>query len=97
MSAATVSERVRKIVSNLVLKPGTDRNWQMEEIEHTHKIGKWDEPGFGPDLGEDSLDRVEMVMNIEDEFAIEISDQDATEWKTIGDVVEYLEKKLAVP
>jgi len=45
------------------------------------------------DLGADSLDAVELIMAIEDEFDISISDEVAQEMKTVKDIVEYLEKK----
>ena len=43
------------------------------------------------DLGADSLDIVEIVMALEEEFDIEISDDEAEQAKTVGDVVNYLE------
>jgi len=46
------------------------------------------------DLGADSLDEVEIVMAIEEEFGIEISDEDAMKIKTVGEAVDYLEKRL---
>jgi acyl carrier protein len=48
---------------------------------------------FTEDLGADSLDVVELVMAFEDEFGIEIPDEDVSEIKTIGDVVNYIQKK----
>jgi acyl carrier protein len=42
------------------------------------------------DLGADSLDRVELVMVIEDGFDMEIADEDSEQWKTFGDVVWYV-------
>jgi acyl carrier protein len=42
------------------------------------------------DLGADSLDIVEMVMEIEDEFGIEVDDEDAESIVTVGDAVAYL-------
>ncbi len=44
------------------------------------------------DLGADSLDVVEMLMSVEDEFGIEIPDEAIEDLKTIGNVVEYIEK-----
>ena len=49
---------------------------------------------FVEDLGADSLDTVELVMALEEEFSIEISDEDAEKAKTVGDVVEYIDKKI---
>lgn len=42
-------------------------------------------------LGADSLDRVEIVMNLEDHFSIEINDEMAEKLNTIGDVIHYIE------
>ena len=44
------------------------------------------------DLGADSLDVVDLVMTLEDEFDMEIPDEDITEVRTVGDVVKYLEE-----
>jgi acyl carrier protein len=46
------------------------------------------------DLGADSLDLVEMLMAIEDNLGIVVSDDDAAEFKTVGDVAAYLEKAV---
>ena len=43
------------------------------------------------DLGADSLDVVELVMSVEDEFGLSISDEDAAELTTVGKLVEYNE------
>ncbi len=48
---------------------------------------------FVDDLGADSLDTVEMVMAFEEEFSIEIPDEDAEKIKTVHDAVEYIQKK----
>lgn len=47
---------------------------------------------FVDDLGADSLDTVEMVMAFEEEFAIDISDEDAEQMTTVGDAIAYIEK-----
>jgi len=47
---------------------------------------------FVDDLGADSLDIVELIMAFEEEFDIEIPDEDAEKMKTIGDAVKYLSK-----
>ncbi len=48
---------------------------------------------FTEDLGADSLDVVELVMALEDEFGIEIPDEEVGEIKTVGDAVNYISKK----
>lgn len=47
------------------------------------------------DLDADSLDAVEIMMALEDEFGVEIPDEDAENFKNIGDILKYLEKDLA--
>ena len=47
---------------------------------------------FGEDLDADSLDLVELVMALEEEFEIEIPDEDAEKIKTVKDATEYIEK-----
>ncbi len=51
------------------------------------------EASFVDDLGADSLDTVEMVMAFEEEFGIEIPDEDAEKIRTVGDAVEYIKQK----
>ena len=48
------------------------------------------EAKFIEDLGADSLDIVELVMALEEEFSIEIPDEDADKLKTVGDAMNYL-------
>lgn len=48
------------------------------------------EATFKDDLGADSLDIVELIMELEDEFDTEISDEDAEKISTVGDVVTYI-------
>jgi acyl carrier protein len=50
------------------------------------------EAHFIDDLGADSLDTVELVMALEEEFGIEISDEDAEKIQTVGDVAKYIDK-----
>ena len=51
-----------------------------------------DEAHFVNDLGADSLDTVELIMEFEEEFGIEIPDDDAEKITTVGSAVEYIEK-----
>ncbi len=51
-----------------------------------------EESTFVDDLEADSLDIVELIMNIEEEFEIEIPDADAEKIVTVGDVVKYIEE-----
>jgi acyl carrier protein len=51
------------------------------------------EASFKDDLGADSLDVVELVMELEDEFDLEISDDDAEKIATVGDAVNYIKAK----
>ena len=46
------------------------------------------------DLEADSLDAVEIIMAIEDEFDIEIPDDDAEKFQNVGDIVRYVEEKV---
>mmetsp|Transcript_26050 Transcript_26050/g.62553 ORF Transcript_26050/g.62553 Transcript_26050/m.62553 type:complete len:125 (-) Transcript_26050:366-740(-) len=72
---AEVQERVLTVIKNFdKVDPG--------------KVGP--ESKFGDDLGLDSLDAVEVVMAIEDEFAIEIPDAEADRIAGVGDAVEYI-------
>ena len=49
------------------------------------------EARLAEDLGADSIDAVELIMNIEDEFEIQVSDEEAQNIKTVGDLVRYIE------
>ena len=53
------------------------------------------EASFIDDLGADSLDIVELVMALEEEFDIEIPDSDAEKVATVGDVVDYIKDHVA--
>lgn len=52
------------------------------------------EASFIDDLGADSLDIVELVMTMEEEFDLEIPDEDAEKIKTVADVVNYIKSKV---
>ena len=60
----------------------------VSESEITEKAN------FVSDLGADSLDVVELVMEIEKKFDIQIPDHDAETFKTVGDAVDYIAGKL---
>ena len=59
---------------------------QVDESEVTP------EAHFIDDLGADSLDTVELVMALEEEYGIEISDEDAEKIQTVGDVMSYIDE-----
>jgi acyl carrier protein len=76
---ATIEKRVKEmIVENLGLDP------EKVTIESS----------FVEDLGADSLDTVELVMAFEEEFGIEIPDDDAEKLTMVGKAIDYLESKL---
>ncbi|MBI5359507.1 MAG: acyl carrier protein [Planctomycetes bacterium] len=52
------------------------------------------ETSFVNDLGADSLDQVELIMLMEDDFGISIPDEEAEKIKTVGDAVKYIEGNL---
>ncbi len=76
---ASVAERVKHIIVN---KLG------VEESQITN------EASFTNDLGADSLDTVELIMEFEREFNISIDDSEAEKIQTVGNAVNYLETKV---
>lgn len=46
------------------------------------------------DLGLDSLDQVELIMEMEKQFSLKIDDEDAAQIKTVGDILNYVDKKV---
>lgn len=77
---SAISEKITKII---VDKLG------VEESEVTS------EANFTTDLGADSLDTVELIMEFEKEFEISIPDESAEKIQTVGDAIEYLESQVA--
>lgn len=55
------------------------------------------ESSFVDDLGADSLDVVELVMALEEEFGVEIPDEDAEKIATVGEAVKYIEAHMSEP
>ena len=53
------------------------------------------EANFIEDLGADSLDTVELIMEFEQEFDVEIQDEDANKIQTVGDAISYIKEKMA--
>ena len=54
------------------------------------------EASFVDDLGADSLDTVELIMALEEEFEIDIPDEDAGNIKTVGEIIKYIEDKTRI-
>jgi len=52
------------------------------------------EASFVEDLGADSLDTVELVMAFEEEFGVDIPDEDAEQMRTVGDAITYLKAQM---
>jgi acyl carrier protein len=72
---ASIAERVKQLVAEQL---------GVEEDQVT------EEASFMDDLGADSLDTVELVMALEEEFDIEISDEDAEKVQTVQDAIDYI-------
>jgi len=79
--SGTLADQVKDIVAD---KLGVDR----EKVK--------DEATFIGDLGADSLDMVELLMSLEDQFKIQIPDEEAEGIKTVGDAIAYIHKHAAV-
>ena len=78
--AKTIEERVKDVI---VAQLGVD----AAEVKP--------ESSFIDDLGADSLDTVELVMALEEEFGVEIPDEDAEKVRTVGDTISYIKGKSA--
>ncbi len=76
---ATVSERLSKIIVEQL---------GVEESEVVPSAS------FTEDLNADSLDLVELIMSLEEEFKLQISDEDAEKITTVGEAEEYIEEHL---
>ena len=78
--AEAVADRVRAIIAEQL-------GVKIEEVT--------DSASFIEDLGADSLDTVELVMALEEEFGIEIPDEDAEKMTSVGEAIKYIEAKAA--
>jgi len=76
--AEAVADRVRAIIAEQL-------GVKLEEVT----VGA----SFIEDLGADSLDTVELVMALEEEFGIEIPDEDAEKMSSVGEAIKYIEAK----
>ncbi len=74
----SVEERIRGIIAKQL-------EVQLEEVIP--------EASFADDLGSDSLDLVELVMAMEEEFGVEISDEEAERIQTVQDAINFIEER----
>ncbi len=72
------SEKIKELIAKQLNKP-------VSEITDEKEVVK--------DLGADSLDVMEMLMNLEEEFNITVPEEDAVNIKTVGDIVKLIESK----
>ena len=77
------SEEIFEKIKNIIIE-------QLQVSETTVT----EEASFIDDLGADSLDLVELIMALEEEFGIEIPDADAEKVVTVGDVVSYIKENV---
>ena len=77
---ADIGQKVKSIIAEQL-------GVKIEEVTET--------ASFVDDLGADSLDTVELVMALEEEFGIEIPDEDAEKMSNVGEAVRYVEDKAA--
>ncbi|CAN5368456.1 acyl carrier protein [soil metagenome] len=77
---ASVYERLQSIVAEQL---GVEPDQVVREAE------------FVQDLNADSLDMVELVMSLEEEFGVEISDDEVENIRTVGDAVDYIDEHAA--
>ncbi len=76
---ASVEEKVKKIIC------------EQLDVDEEDVVP---EASFVDDLGADSLDQVELIMAMEEEFGISIPDEDAEKIVTVQDAIDYIEKAL---
>ncbi|MBN1684004.1 MAG: acyl carrier protein [Gammaproteobacteria bacterium] len=76
----TVADRVKRIIAEQL-------GIKIEEVK--------DDASFVEDLGADSLDTVELVMALEEEFGTEIPDEEAEKISTVRDAIDYIDERVA--
>ncbi|MFA7291858.1 MAG: acyl carrier protein [Rhodocyclaceae bacterium] len=81
-----MSETQRRVIQTMAEQLGLD----MDTV-----AAQWPSGDFRGNLYLDSLDEIELVMALEDEFAIEIQDAEAEKWRTLADVVAHIENAAA--
>ncbi len=79
MNREDIEVKVKQIVSDLLARP-------VEEIQNVHS--------FDSDLQADSLDAVEIIMHIEDEFNLNIPDEEADKFVTVESVINYINGRI---
>lgn len=72
-------EKVRSIIAEKL-------NVEQDEIKL--------ESSIVDDLGADSIDLIELIMNLEEEYGVSISDEEAVKLKTVGDVVDFINSQV---
>jgi acyl carrier protein len=77
MDQGSIEDRMRKIIAEQL---GVDESQVVPSAS------------FEEDLNADSLDLVELIMSLEEEFGIEISEEDAEKIRTVGDAVDYVKE-----
>ncbi len=73
------AERIKEIIAEKLMV-------ELEEVT--------EDATFRDDLGADSLDLVDLIMEFEDEFGIEIPEEDAEKITTVGEAIAYIERKI---
>lgn len=73
------AERIKEIIAEKLMV-------ELEEVT--------EDATFRDDLGADSLDLVDLIMEFEDEFGIEIPEKDAEKITTVGEAIAYIERKI---
>jgi len=79
MTREEIFEQVKEVIADRLGVDPDEIKWESRLVE---------------DLGADSLDNAELVMNLEEKFGIEIPDEDQAKIQTIEDIVNYIEEKL---